>query len=158
MKNLIGKFRFVVLFSAMLIFVGGNLFAQDNPVNQNSNHGKGFVDANGDGFNDNAPDVDKDGVPNGKDSDYQGVKSRKGNSSKKGFIDLNGDGINDNALDNDKDGIPNGKDSDFVKPQDGNGKKVKGMKGSKKGNRNSGNCDGTGSKGNQGKGKNRATN
>ncbi len=30
----------------------------------------GFVDENGDGFNDLAPDVDGDGIPNGLDPDY----------------------------------------------------------------------------------------
>jgi hypothetical protein len=32
--------------------------------------GKHFVDVNGDGFNDNAPDEDGDGIPNGLDPDY----------------------------------------------------------------------------------------
>lgn len=82
-----------------------------------------FIDANGDGINDNALDTDGDGIPNGKDPDYTGAKARKGNNSK-GFVDANGDGINDNALDDDGDGIPNGKDSDYVKPNDGTGKKL----------------------------------
>ena len=57
-------------------------------------HGKGFVDKNGDGFNDNAPDDDGDGIPNGLDPDF-----RKGMMHKKGmgFVDADGDGINDNA-------------------------------------------------------------
>lgn len=84
--------------------------------------GNAFVDADGDGINDNAPDADGDGVPNGKDPDYTGAKARKGDNSK-GFVDANGDGINDNALDDDGDGVPNGKDPDYVKPNDGTGKK-----------------------------------
>ena len=32
--------------------------------------GSNFVDLNGDGFNDNAPDLDGDGIPNGLDEDY----------------------------------------------------------------------------------------
>ena len=32
--------------------------------------GSNFVDLNGDGFNDNAPDHDMDGIPNGLDDDY----------------------------------------------------------------------------------------
>lgn len=87
------------------------------------NSGKGFVDADGDGINDNAVDADGDGIPNGKDPDYTGAKARKGNNSK-GFVDANGDGINDNALDDDGDGIPNGKDPDYVRPNDGTGKKL----------------------------------
>jgi hypothetical protein len=31
---------------------------------------RGFVDADGDGFNDNAPDADGDGIPNGQDEDF----------------------------------------------------------------------------------------
>ncbi|MDP3582193.1 MAG: hypothetical protein Q8S39_09685 [Ignavibacteria bacterium] len=55
-------------------------------------HGKNFVDKNGDGYNDNAPDADGDGIPNGVDPDYTGAKVQKNK-----FVDLNGDGINDNA-------------------------------------------------------------
>ena len=54
-------------------------------------HGPGFVDLNGDGINDNAPDHDGDGIPNGQDPDYL-----RNNMNGKGFIDLDGDGINDN--------------------------------------------------------------
>jgi len=32
--------------------------------------GSNFVDLDGDGFNDNAPDHDNDGIPNGLDEDY----------------------------------------------------------------------------------------
>jgi hypothetical protein len=79
-------------------------FAQDSSSAQNQNkikmqnaernqHGNNFVDANGDGYNDNAPDHDGDGIPNGLDEDYNG-------KGKKGFVDLDGDGINDNAGNN----------------------------------------------------------
>lgn len=47
--------------------------------------GNNFVDLNGDGFNDNAPDADGDGIPNGLDPDYiknaqdgEGYKMQKG--------------------------------------------------------------------------------
>jgi len=33
-------------------------------------NGTNFIDLNGDGFNDNAPDHDGDGIPNGLDPDY----------------------------------------------------------------------------------------
>jgi hypothetical protein len=59
--------------------------------------GKHFVDKNGDGFNDNAPDDDGDGIPNCIDPDFKGRMLQKG---KKNFIDKNGDGINDNSLKN----------------------------------------------------------
>ena len=47
-----------------------------------------FVDLDGDGFNDNAPDHDGDGIPNGLDPDWQKENEK--------FVDLDGDGINDN--------------------------------------------------------------
>ena len=128
-------------------------------------HGRQFVDEDGDGFNDNAPDHDGDGIPNGQDPDYDGAKLRAGKGNK-GFIDSNGDGINDNAEDWDGDGIPNGQDPDFERPMDGSGKKMQ------KGNTNrnrvgkngfgpqnkakncTGNSDGTGQKNAKKKGKN----
>ena len=55
---------------------------------QQIQHGQNFVDEDGDGYNDNAPDHDGDGIPNGLDPDYQG-RGKK-------FVDLDGDGINDN--------------------------------------------------------------
>ena len=82
-------------------------------------HGKKFVDVNGDGYNDNAKDDDGDGIPNGQDPDY--VKTGAGKGKGLAFVDENGDGINDNAPDDDGDGIPNGQDPDYVKPQDGTG-------------------------------------
>ncbi len=53
---------------------------------------KGFVDADGDGINDNALDDDGDGIPNGQDEDYvrpedgtgRQVKSAKGNKKSRG--------------------------------------------------------------------------
>ncbi len=80
---------------------------------------KGFVDHNGDGYNDNAPDHDGDGVPNGLDPDWR-RSSRWGG---KRFVDANGDGINDNAPDHDGDGIPNGMDADFRGPRTRNGRR-----------------------------------
>ena len=48
-----------------------------------------FVDLNGDGFNDNAPDADGDGIPNGLDPDYikhaqDGTGLQKGKLLQKG--------------------------------------------------------------------------
>ena len=138
---------------AMVAFFSTNSFAQDTG---DTGHGTGFVDANGDGYNDNAPDADGDGIPNGQDPDYVGSFNRHGNSGK-GFVDADGDGINDNALDDDGDGIPNGQDPDFVRPQDGTGRMNKsghgkGMQGAGNGSgmgTGTGDCDGTGPKGNK---------
>ena len=88
MKKLIS---ILALATLLVAFFSADSFAQSNP-NPPANHGKGFVDKNGDGYNDNAPDDDGDGIPNGLDPDYQGAKMQKGK-----FIDLDGDGINDNA-------------------------------------------------------------
>ncbi|MCB2198718.1 hypothetical protein KQI63_04890 [bacterium] len=76
-------------------------------------HGPRFVDENGDGFNDLAPDHDGDGIPNGQDADYtkpqdgsgtqQGIRGGQGRGrglgqrGPLGFVDANGDGICDNA-------------------------------------------------------------
>ncbi|MBU2491842.1 MAG: hypothetical protein KJ571_04395 [Bacteroidetes bacterium] len=54
-----------------------------------------FVDENGDGYNDNAPDHDGDGIPNGLDPDYQKF-SKKRKFENLPYVDLDGDGINDN--------------------------------------------------------------
>lgn len=62
----------------------------------------GYVDNNGDGFNDNfdpAADSDNDGIPNYVDKDFPG------------YVDTNGDGVND-TMDSDLDGIPNNFDLD----------------------------------------------
>lgn len=100
-------------------------------------HGPGLVDLDGDGYNDNAPDHDGDGIPNGQDPDWvQGAGNRRGalnhngwgrgygkgagrgmtgqGNGVRGFVDENGDGFNDLAPDHDGDGIPNGQDPDFV--------------------------------------------
>ena len=79
-----------------------------------------FVDANGDGIRDNAPDADGDGIPNGRDPDYVPANPEAGCH----FVDADGDGINDNARDTDGDGIPNGRDEDAVRPQDGTGQRL----------------------------------
>ena len=50
-----------------------------------------FVDLDGDGFNDYAPDHDGDGIPNGLDPDYQALRKQRGEE----FVDLDGDGIDD---------------------------------------------------------------
>ena len=67
----------------------------EKPVHNKSvmqHGGRGFVDKDGDGYNDNAPDHDGDGIPNGLDPDYQGQ------GKKKKFVDLDGDGIDDRIM------------------------------------------------------------
>ncbi len=75
-------------------------------------HGPGFIDADGDGVNDRARDDDGDGIPNGRDPDFD----RQGRGGRgQGFIDADGDGINDMRQDADGDGIVNGMDSDYLR-------------------------------------------
>ncbi|HEX2868148.1 MAG TPA: hypothetical protein VHO03_13965 [Ignavibacteriales bacterium] len=149
-----------MLFVMLLAVLTTNALAQDQTgTGKSIKHGAGFIDANGDGYNDNAPDIDGDGIPNGQDPDFTGPKARRGHGGMRGFVDANGDGINDNALDSDGDGIPNGKDPDFVRPQNGQGRKMGmgrgngqgkgyGLKGGAQGT-GTGVCDGTGPKGNR---------
>lgn len=135
------KTRFIVPFmtaAVLLLFA----FAQAQTTTPPLQHGNHFVDENGDGFNDNAPDADGDGIPNGQDPDYQkpadgtgsgvGKGQAKSDTTRpgsgrgnrvgtKGFVDENGDGLNDNAPDADGDGIPNGQDPDYQRPADGTG-------------------------------------
>ena len=123
---------------AMVAFLSTSSYAQETG---DDGHGTGFVDANGDGYNDNAPDHDGDGIPNGQDPDYEGTFLGNG----RGFVDEDGDGINDNAMDDDGDGIPNGQDEDFVRVQDGTGSQNQYGKTQDKGNLGSGNGSGLGS-------------
>jgi len=119
-------------------------YAQGKPAD------KGFVDVDGDGYNDNAMDEDGDGIPNGQDEDYTGTVSGRG------FVDVDGDGVNDNAPDADGDGIPNGQDEDYVPAGDGSqaGKALRGGSGDGEGTgTGTGDCDGTGPKGNARRGK-----
>jgi hypothetical protein len=110
-------------------------------------HGPNFIDNNLDGYNDNAPDHDKDGIPNGQDSDY----TRAGKGGQTGnFVDIDGDGIADNAGQSTGKGYRKGRnnkgrygptdgtDNQVVRPKDGSGFGP----GAK-----SGNCDGSGRKG-----------
>ncbi|MFH0883698.1 MAG: hypothetical protein V2A56_11985 [bacterium] len=104
--------KLLLLLLTALLITSASVFASDKtpaPVQ----HGPRFVDLNGDGFNDNAPDLDGDGIPNGQDSDFvrplDGSGSRHVWAEKRAFmyrtqstagvrfIDENGDGICDNA-------------------------------------------------------------
>ncbi len=87
-----GKY-FIFFCLAFFMFTNTIGFAQDTTkVKPNKKqHQLKFVDKNGDGYNDNAPDHDGDGIPNGLDPDW--LKSR--HKKRPVFRDLDGDGIND---------------------------------------------------------------
>src|SRR6056297_1409700 len=89
--------------TSILAAVAIILMVQPGELNAQNYGNHGFIDENGDGFNDRAPDADGDGIPDFHDPDHPD------------FIDENGDGYNDNAPDADGDGIPNHADEDFEK-------------------------------------------
>ena len=111
-------------------------------------HGPGFVDLNGDGFNDNAPDADGDGIPNGQDPDYTRPQDgsgqrhgwatrgqRGGRGMGGGFIDADGNGICDRF----ESGVRAGQGGGF-----GQGKGMAGRRGAAGTGTGTGVCDGTG--------------
>ncbi len=116
-----------------------------NQIQNKVIHGPNFVDNNGDGFNDNAPDHDGDGIPNGQDPDYTGANKGKRQQQ---FVDTDGDGIADNVAAgkglgkkaNRKGGYGpgDGTGNQGVRPQNGTGYGP---------GAGTGNCDGTGPKG-----------
>lgn len=108
-------------------------------------HAPHFVDRDGDGYDDNAPDHDGDGIPNGVDADYTGP--RRG---MRAFVDADADGYNDNAPDHDGDGIPNGIDPDFVRPHRGHGRGAAVQPGRPNRPPGAGRCGGGGRRGGRG--------
>ena len=87
---------FILLFlSAAFLQAQDTTKAEDKPAK----HGQHFIDLDGDGYNDNAPDHDGDGIPNGLDKDWKKLKKKgegKGKGRRRRFVDLDGDGIDDN--------------------------------------------------------------
>jgi len=89
--------RFNLILSVFAIAIGITLiplYAQETEEQIDVSaiqHGPAFVDEDGDGFNDMAPDHDADGIPNGQDEDYESM-----GLGAQGFVDADGDGINDN--------------------------------------------------------------
>lgn len=124
MKRAMKMLMFTVVLISVIGMMNHMAYAQSEDQNENSvTHGRRFVDENNDGYNDNAPDHDGDGIPNGMDDDYTRSATGSGRGFR-GFVDIDGDGINDRAQDYDGDGIPNGQDPDYTRPQDGSGRKL----------------------------------
>jgi len=85
--------RFLICAGLILLMAGINsVKAQDSLRIQAVP--TGFIDSDGDGYNDNAPDHDGDGTPNVIDPDWQALQSGK-KKKNNDYIDLNGNGIND---------------------------------------------------------------
>ncbi len=81
-----------IIATASLVAAGA--MAQTDPGTGlgNGNGVCGFVDENGDGFNDLAPDADGDGIPNGMDPDYVKPADGTGNQFGQQSDHLNGYG------------------------------------------------------------------
>ncbi len=89
-------------------------------------HGYGgtdfYIDENGDGFNDNAPDADGDGIPNGMDDDFVRPMDGSGNGFGPGDGDCDGTGAGQGSNDgNGGYGPGNGNGNGGHGPGDGTG-------------------------------------
>jgi hypothetical protein len=95
MKNFLLSIFFA---GAFVILSFSSLYAQDSTKTEKKEepvkHEQHFIDKDGDGYNDNAPDHDGDGIPNGLDPDWK--KQNEEKRKRQRFVDLDGDGINDN--------------------------------------------------------------
>ena len=100
MKTL-NKLNIFSILGILLIFTSSTVFAQQKQ--RKHKNAKVFIDADGDGYNDNAPDHDGDGIPNGLDPDWT-----KGQNRKMNYLDADGDGINDLLQNNDQTEFQNG--------------------------------------------------
>ncbi len=76
MKN---STRFLTLLT--LVIAGSFLFGTAVYAGNDDGGQKGFVDLNGDGFNDNMKDDDGDGIPNCIDEDYEKICDGDGDGS-----------------------------------------------------------------------------
>jgi hypothetical protein len=98
MKRKVKMSSLLTIIAAVLMFFGAQtVSAQDSlqvkkmnqhrykkTANSQGQHGRGFVDENGDGINDNAQDFDGDGIPNGQDPDF--VRPQDGSGQKRGQL------------------------------------------------------------------------
>jgi hypothetical protein len=74
-----------ILAVAMMVALASMAIAQSTTASADNDQAKPaqcprFVDADGNGINDNAPDHDGDGIPNCQDSDWKGGMHRHGQS------------------------------------------------------------------------------
>ncbi len=99
--------------TALMSLLATSAFAQDgDPAGFGEGNGYGvcqFIDEDGDGFNDLAPDHDGDGIPNGLDPDYvrpeDGTGIQHQNQSRLGLLfDVFGRGFGAIALQNPESG------------------------------------------------------
>ncbi len=80
------KTKHILLFG-FFVFTFLLVFPQIGQTQTSDNMKTNFIDLDGDGFNDNAPDHDGDGIPNSIDQDYRklaqkGINQQNGNLAK----------------------------------------------------------------------------
>jgi hypothetical protein len=76
MKNIVK----ILMTSGMILILGLYLNSSElNAQNKQTKTGKGYIDLNNDGINDNAIDSDGDGVPNCVDPDFVRAQKRSAN-------------------------------------------------------------------------------
>ncbi len=135
MKNTV-KF---LMTSGMVLILGLYLNSSELKAQNHVNKtGKGFVDINNDGINDNAIDSDGDGVPNCIDPDIVKQQNRTGNQY--GFWCRNNYKYNNKQGNGNGYGPGDGTGHGGVGPRDGTGYGP---------GPGTGSCDGTGPKGNK---------
>jgi len=77
------RVNLMTLSAALLLVLATGAYAQDfGPGNGTGTGECQFIDEDGDGFNDLAPDADGDGIPNGLDPDYVKPADGTGNQFK----------------------------------------------------------------------------
>jgi len=134
MKNVVK----ILMASGMVLILGLYLNSSElNAQNNLNKPGKGFIDLNNDGINDNAIDSDGDGIPNCIDPDFVGVQRRSSNQYSFWYRH----NYKFNAAHGNGYGPGNGSGHSGIGPRNGTGF------GSGSG---SGACDGTGPKGRRG--------
>jgi len=113
------------LVTAMMMIAALSVFSIANPVFAQAGNGQWgngpgeFIDENGDGFNDLAPDADGDGIPNSLDEDY--VAPQDGSGAGYGGNGGSGNGPGDGTGAGTGNGNGNGNGGNGVGPGDGTG-------------------------------------
>lgn len=128
------KLSISILILGILVFCLPGMNAQDTvragqkvaqqQTEQTKQQQQKFVDEDGDGYNDNAPDHDGDGIPNRLDPDWKKLQKKK---NKVPFVDLDGDGVNDNIQESGGNGQMQQMQQMQQKGQNEDGSSVKGQ-------------------------------
>ena len=135
MKNVVK----ILMTSGMVLILGLYLNSSElNAQNKVNKTGKGYIDLNNDGINDNAIDSDGDGIPNCVDPDF--VRAQKRSSNQYGFWYRYNYKYNNARGNGSGYGPGDGTGHSGIGPRDGTGYGP---------GSGTGDCDGTGPKGRQ---------